>query len=78
MVLFSHSVVSDSVPALWTVAHRTPLSMAFPREEHWSGLPFLSPGDLPAPGIGPASPSLQAESLPLSRQGSIVLAVPVF
>ena len=47
--------------------------MEFPKEEHWNGLPFPSPGDLPAPGIEPASPSLQAESLPLSHQGSIVL-----
>ena len=35
----------------WTVAHRVPLSTGFPRQEYWSGLPFPSPGDLPAPGI---------------------------
>ena len=29
--------------------------MGFPRQEYWSGLPFPSPGDLPDPGIGPAS-----------------------
>ena len=34
------------------------------REEYWSGLPFLSPGDLPDPGIEPGSPALQADSLP--------------
>ena len=78
MLLFSHSVVSASVATLWTVARRTPLSMGFPREEHWSGLPFPSPGDFPTPGIGPASPSLQADSLLLSHQGSILLALPVF
>ena len=39
-------------------------SMEFSRQEYWSGLPFLSPGDLPDPGIGPRSPSLQAGSLP--------------
>ena len=40
----------------WTVARRAPLSMGFPRQEYWSGLPFPSPGDLPDPGIEPASP----------------------
>ena len=40
---------------LWTVAHQAPLSMGFSRQEHWSGLPFPSPGDLPGPGIDPAS-----------------------
>ena len=36
---------------LWTVAHQTSLSMGFPRQEHWSGLPFPPPGDLPDSGI---------------------------
>ena len=31
----------------WTVARQVPLSMGFPRQEHWSGLPFPPPGDLP-------------------------------
>ena len=44
-----------------TVARQAPLSMGFPRQEYWSGLPFLSPGDLPHPGIEPRSPALQAE-----------------
>ena len=35
----------------------------FSREEHWSGLPFPSPGDLPDPGIKPRSPALQTDSL---------------
>ena len=30
--------------------------MRLPRQEYWSVLPFLSPGDLPHPGIEPASP----------------------
>ena len=30
----------------------------FPRQEHWSGLPFPSPGDLPDQGIEPVSPAL--------------------
>ena len=54
----SHSDVSNSV-TLWTVAHQTPLSMGFPRQEYWSGSPFPSPGDLHDPGIEPRSLALQ-------------------
>ena len=42
----------------WTVACQAPLSMGLPRQEYWSGLPFLSPGDLPDPGIEFVSPAL--------------------
>ena len=42
----------------WTVPHQAPLSMGFPRQEYWSGLPFLPPGDLPDPGNEPMSPGL--------------------
>ena len=45
--------------------------MGFPRKEHWSELPFLSPGHLPNPGTEPASPALQADSLPLSHWGGL-------
>ena len=41
--------------------------MGFPRQEHWSGLPFPSPGDLPDPGIkliSFTSPALYTDSLP--------------
>ena len=38
----------------WTVARQAPLSMGFPRQEDWSGLPFPPPGDLPDPGVEPA------------------------
>ena len=48
---------------LWTVAHQAPLSTEFSRQDHWSGLPFPFPGDLPDPGIKPRSPALQADSL---------------
>ena len=41
-----------------TVALQAPLSMGFPRQEYWSGLPFPSSGDLPNPGIEPVSPAL--------------------
>ena len=67
-VLLSHfSPVCLSVTP-WTVARHAPLSMEFSRQEYWSGLPYLPPGDLPKPGIEilrPVSPALQADSLPL-------------
>ena len=47
----------------WTIARQAPLSMKFSRQDYWSGLPFLSPGDLPDPGIEPRSPAVQADSL---------------
>ena len=49
------SVVFDSA-ILWAVAHQAPLSMGFSRQEYWSGWPFPPLGDLPDPGIKPASP----------------------
>ena len=70
LLLFSHSVVSDSFVTPWTVARQVPLSMGFSRQEDWSGLPFPSPGDLPSPGIEPVSPTLQTDSLPLRHLGS--------
>ena len=50
--------MSDSFETPWTVACQAPLSMEFSRQEYWSGLPFPGPGDLPHPGIEPASPVL--------------------
>ena len=44
-----------------TVAHQAPLSMGFPRQEYWSGLPFPPPGDLPNLGIEPSSPALASK-----------------
>ena len=48
---------------LWTIACQAPLSMGFPSQEYWSGLPFPLPGDLPNPRIAPGSPKLQVDSL---------------
>ena len=59
--------MSSSFGTPWTVAHKAPQSMGFPRQEYWSRLPFLSPRDLPDPEIEPGSPALQADSLPLSH-----------
>ena len=64
------SVVSDSFATPWTVAHQAPLSMGFPRQKYWSGLPFPPPVDLPDPGIklkSPASPALHADCLSLNH-----------
>ena len=51
-------VESDSFVTLWTVAHQSPLSLGFPRQEYWSGLPFPSPGDLSNPETKLESPAL--------------------
>ena len=61
-------VMSDSV-APRTVAQRVPPSMGFSRQEHWRGLPFPLPGDLPNPGIKLVSPALQMDSLPTESPG---------
>ena len=53
--------MSNSFVTLWTGAHQAPLSMGFPRQEYWSGLSFLSPRDLPDPGIESVSPALQVD-----------------
>ena len=50
------SVVSDSATP-WTVACQAPLSMEFSRQEYWSVLPFLSPGDIPNPKIQTGPPT---------------------
>ena len=52
------------------VARQVPLSMGFSRQEHWTGLPFPSAGDLPDPGIKPVSPDWQADYLPLCHVGN--------
>ena len=57
----SHSVIWLFVTP-WTVAHKAPLSKEFFRQEFRSGWPFLSPGDLPNPGMKLRSPTLQADS----------------
>ena len=50
--------MSDSVATPCTIACQAPLSMGFPRQECWSGLPFPSPGDLRDPRIEPEAPVL--------------------
>ena len=65
----SRSVVSD-LGTPQTEAYQASLSMGFSREEYWSGLLFPSPEDLSDPRIKPASPALQADSLPFELQES--------
>ena len=70
-VFYVTSVVSKSLRPY--VACQVPLSMGFSRQEYWNGLPNPPPGDLPDPGMEPASPgasALQADSFPLSYWGS--------
>ena len=62
-VCVSCSVVSDFL-------RPHTLFMEFSRQEHWSGLPFPSPEDLPDPRIEPRSPALQMDSLPSEPPGS--------
>ena len=68
-IFFKSVNSSPTLETLWTVAHQAPLSMGFSRQEYWSGLPFLFPGYLLNPGIKPASPALQVDSLPLNHMG---------
>ena len=63
LFFFSNQVVSDCFVTPWTIAHQAPLFMGFSSQKYWSGLPILSPGNLPNPGIKLMSPALQADSL---------------
>ena len=56
----------------WTVALQAPLSRGFPREEHWSGLPFPSQVIFPTQGLNLCLLHWQVDSLPLSHLGSPV------
>ena len=53
LLLLSHQVKSNTFATLWTITPQAPLLMGFSKQEYWSGLPFLSPGDLLDPGIKP-------------------------
>ena len=60
--------------SLWTVAHQAPLSMGFPRQKYWSGLPFPSPGHLLDPGIeceSHASPALKGGFFTTEPSGNL-------
>ena len=67
-VELSHVWLSET---WWTVAPQAPLSMGFPRQGYWNGLPFPSPGD---PGSNLYLLHWQADSLPLSHLGSPIIS----
>ena len=50
--------MSESFATPRTIAHQASLAMGFPKQEYWNGLTFPSPGDIPEPGIEPASLAL--------------------
>ena len=52
--MLSHFSHAQLLATPWTSGYQAPLSMGFPSQEYWSGLPFRPPGDLPNPGIKPA------------------------
>ena len=52
-----------------TEAHQASLSMGFPRQEYWSGLPFLFPDDLPVPGKESTSPVFVGKLLTIEAPG---------
>ena len=61
--------MSDSLRPPWTAASQAIPSRGFSRQEYWSGLPFLSPGNLPDSEIEPGSSALQADALPSKPPG---------
>ena len=66
--------MSDSATP-WTVVYQAPMSMGFHRQEHWNGLPFPSPGNLPNQGLNLCLLHWQVYSFPLSHQGSPCLSI---
>ena len=69
-IVCAHSLICVQLFATpWTISHQAPLSMGFPRQEYWNGLPFPTRGNLPGPGIEPiylASPALAGIFLTIS------------
>ena len=72
LLFFSNQVVSDYFVTPWTIAHQAPLFMGFSSQEYWSGLPILSPGDLPYPGIEPTSPALAGRCFTAEPPGKLI------
>ena len=58
----------------WTVAHQAPLSMGFPRQEYWNGLPFPPSGDLTDPGMELSSPALAGGFLSTLPTGKLLIS----
>ena len=64
--VMSHSATPQNI------AHQAPLSVEFPRQEYWSGVSFPIPGDLPDPGIEPASLALVGVFFSTEPPGKLV------
>ena len=56
--MLSHFIRVQLFATPWIVARQAPLSIEFPRQEDWSGLPFPTPGELLDPGNEPGPPAL--------------------
>ena len=57
----------------WTVARQAPLSLKFSRQEYWDELLCPSPGDLPQPGIKPATLTSLASTSHVVVRGSVIM-----
>ena len=71
LLLLSHFSRVRLCATLQMAAHQAPPSLGFSRQEHWSGLPFPFPGDLPNPEMEPESPALWQTFYPLSHSDQI-------
>ena len=60
----------------WSVILQCPLSLGFPRQEYWRGLPFPSPGDLPDPGVKPTSLALAGGLFTTEPPGKLLSMMP--
>ena len=74
--LVSKSYLTLATP--WTITHQASLSMGFPRQEYWSGLPFPCPGDLSNPGTECMSLSLAGEFFATELPGKHRYTYPLF
>ena len=78
--MFAHAHMLSHIQLfviLWTVARQAPLSMGFPRQEYWNGLPFPFPGDHPNPGIKLVYPALTGTPPAKSATGVSFCKIPL-
>ena len=68
-VAWSYSTLCNSMDC----SQQAPLSMGYSRQEYWNGLPFPTPGDLPNPGIEPASPKVAGKFFTTEPPGSTMV-----
>ena len=72
---------AQSCPTLcntWTVACQVPLSVGFPRQDYWSGVPFPTPEHLPDPEIEPMFPALAGRFFTNGTPGKYSWETPKF